>query len=232
VTGGGGELAHASAPATVERQRHPHAHRRDPATILDADIGMNDRSGSMAATKTREAVLDAALALFDERGYDATPVPAIAARAGVAVGSLYRAFPSKEALVNELYREGKRRLAACLPGEAELRVLDPRAGFGRWCDGLWRFHAANPAWSRFLEVHHHDPHLDDESRAAARALDAAAERFVRRAQRAGALRDGPPAELVALVLGAFTGLVRAGLAHPRRRAGVEDALWCLLARPR
>jgi AcrR family transcriptional regulator len=53
----------------------------------------------------------AALHLFAERGADATPVPMIAERAGVAVGSLYRYYANKEELVARLYAENYTRLA-------------------------------------------------------------------------------------------------------------------------
>jgi len=53
----------------------------------------------------------AALHLFAERGADATPVPMIAERAGVAVGSLYRYYANKEELVARLYAENYARLA-------------------------------------------------------------------------------------------------------------------------
>jgi AcrR family transcriptional regulator len=53
----------------------------------------------------------AALHLFAERGADGTPVPMIAERAGVAVGSLYRYYANKEELVARLYSENYARLA-------------------------------------------------------------------------------------------------------------------------
>src|SRR5438034_1295120 len=56
----------------------------------------------------------AALHLFAERGADATPVPMIAERAGVGVGSLYRYYGNKEELVARLYAEHYARLAAAL----------------------------------------------------------------------------------------------------------------------
>src|SRR5258708_894681 len=59
----------------------------------------------------REAILGAARALFVERGSQGTAVPAIADRAGVGAGTIYRYFESKEALVNELYRREKQMLA-------------------------------------------------------------------------------------------------------------------------
>jgi AcrR family transcriptional regulator len=67
----------------------------------------------------------AALHLFAERGADATPVPMIAQRAGVAVGSLYRYYGNKEELVARLYAENYARLAD------ELRRVAAREGSTR-----------------------------------------------------------------------------------------------------
>jgi AcrR family transcriptional regulator len=55
------------------------------------------------AARTRSAIIDAALALFRERGYDATTMRAIAAEAGVSVGNAYYYFSSKEQLVQGFY---------------------------------------------------------------------------------------------------------------------------------
>lgn len=50
-------------------------------------------------TRTHAALSGAALALFAERGYEATGTAQIAARAGVSEMTLFRHFPSKEALL-------------------------------------------------------------------------------------------------------------------------------------
>ena len=70
-----------------------------------------------------DVLLDAALAVFDELGYAATPVPVIAQRAGVAVGSIYRYVSGKEQLANELYRREKRRMAMALFDGVDLDTL-------------------------------------------------------------------------------------------------------------
>jgi AcrR family transcriptional regulator len=53
---------------------------------------------------SRAAIFQAALDLFQERGYEATTMRAIAERTGVSLGSSYHYFPSKEHLVLEFYR--------------------------------------------------------------------------------------------------------------------------------
>jgi AcrR family transcriptional regulator len=55
---------------------------------------------------TREKILRTARRLFAENGYDATPTRDIARAAGIATGTLFNYFPTKEAIV------------ACLAGEA------------------------------------------------------------------------------------------------------------------
>src|SRR5678809_1569510 len=79
----------------------------------------------------REAIVDAALELFVERGFFGTAVPEIADRAGVGAGTIYRYFESKEALVNEIYREQKLQFGriatvdfpATAPTRQQFRVL-------------------------------------------------------------------------------------------------------------
>jgi AcrR family transcriptional regulator len=56
------------------------------------------------ATGTRERLLHAARELIEEGGYGAASVLAIAERAGVAAGTLYRHFASKEELFVEVFR--------------------------------------------------------------------------------------------------------------------------------
>jgi AcrR family transcriptional regulator len=76
---------------------------------------------------SRAAIFDAALALFQERGYEATTMRAIADRAGVSLGSSYHYFASKEHLVLEFYRHTHQlHLAAIGPLLARERDLSAR----------------------------------------------------------------------------------------------------------
>ena len=55
--------------------------------------------------ETRERIVTAARELIADGGYVAAPVAAVADRAGVAVGTVYRHFPSKSDLFTEVFRE-------------------------------------------------------------------------------------------------------------------------------
>lgn len=56
-----------------------------------------------ASEETRRKILDAALDLFRERGFEATTIRDVAARAGLSLGSAYYYFTSKEAIVGAYY---------------------------------------------------------------------------------------------------------------------------------
>ncbi len=53
--------------------------------------------------QTLNRLLDAAEKALEEHGLDAATVPAIAKRAGVSVGVVYRRFPNKDALIRAVY---------------------------------------------------------------------------------------------------------------------------------
>lgn len=55
----------------------------------------------------RDQILEAALGLFIEKGFEKTPTSAISKAAGVATGTLFHHFKTKEDLINALYLEVK-----------------------------------------------------------------------------------------------------------------------------
>jgi len=188
---------------------------------------------------TREAVLDAALAVFTEHTYDGTAMSVLATRAGVAVGTIYRHFPSKEALGNAVYRQWKARLAVDLfadhgadgAGGAPLPV---REEFGLVWRGMLRFAAEFPDAFAFLELQQHAGYLDAESVALTERIDRAGAELIIRGQRSGEIRAGDPEVLVALAYGAFVGLAAARRGGGATGAGdlalAEEAVWDLLSR--
>ncbi|WP_329313422.1 TetR/AcrR family transcriptional regulator [Streptomyces sp. NBC_01262] len=107
--------------------------------------------------QTRTLILETAMRLFEERGYDKTTMRAIAKEAGVSVGNAYYYFDSKEHLVQgfydrlanehqaaaqELLDSGERDLAARLRGVMEL-WLDVSEPYHRFAVQFFK-NAADP----------------------------------------------------------------------------------------
>ncbi|WP_113625496.1 TetR/AcrR family transcriptional regulator [Pectobacterium peruviense] len=63
------------------------------------------------AQRNRQRLLEVAKVAFAERGMSAS-LEDIARTAGVGIGTLYRHFPTRDVLINEIYREQGDRLAA------------------------------------------------------------------------------------------------------------------------
>jgi AcrR family transcriptional regulator len=82
------------------------------------------------AAATRRAVLAAACELFAERGYAATPITAIAARAGVAVDTVYAAAGRKPALLRELVETALSGTDEVVPAEQRDYVRRVREASG------------------------------------------------------------------------------------------------------
>jgi AcrR family transcriptional regulator len=77
---------------------------RDPGAPPPRAARKPARARKVEPEARRQAILDAALAVFAERGFEAARLEDVAARAGVAKGTLYLYFRDKEALFEELVR--------------------------------------------------------------------------------------------------------------------------------
>jgi AcrR family transcriptional regulator len=81
------------------------------------------------AQRNRDALLEAASAAFAEHGTD-TSLEDVAKRAGVGIGTLYRHFPTREALVEAAYRRGVE--AMCDEAAQLLGTHRPAAALELW----------------------------------------------------------------------------------------------------
>jgi len=99
------------------------------------------------------ALLAAAGTAFAERGYEATTMTEIAARAGASIGSLYQFFPTKELLADALTGHYSDALGERLGRiEAEAGTLDADALGRRLFPLLMQFRADHPAYAALAEA--------------------------------------------------------------------------------
>lgn len=181
------------------------------------------------AELTRQAILDAALEVFTEQTYGGARIENIAERAGVAMGTIYKYFPSKLALVNEVFRFWKlktREYAYPPAGPSRQRLHG-------WVRQVADFANKHPLAHEFLLTHHHAPYLDKQSRAIGDPMDRRAADSIRDGQKAGEIRKGDAELLAAMVLGVFNGVTREmrarGKALDERTITLaEEAAWDLL----
>jgi TetR/AcrR family transcriptional regulator, cholesterol catabolism regulator len=73
-----------------------------PPQVMPVSVLAESELGSEAQRERRKRILDATLAIASKGGYEAVQMRAVAERADVAVGTLYRYFPSKELLYAEV----------------------------------------------------------------------------------------------------------------------------------
>ncbi|HWA91345.1 MAG TPA: TetR/AcrR family transcriptional regulator [Rhizomicrobium sp.] len=182
----------------------------------------------------RRLLLEAALDLFESRGFDGVAVPEIARAAGVATGTVYVYFKDKDALVNALYRHWK-----SVYNDMVLAPLPPgllvRDKFTTYWQRMAAFAQTYPRAARFMDLHHHGAYLDEESRALSRRYASVARDFIAEAKAAGVIRDLDPIMVVALMWGAATGLVKfasqgALKVDAETSSDMEEALWRAIAR--
>ncbi|MFD4647953.1 TetR/AcrR family transcriptional regulator [Streptomyces sp. NPDC058441] len=156
------------------------------------------------ARRNRERVLAAARAVFAEHGIDA-PMATVARRAGVGVATLYRHFPTRDALVRGAFAQ---QVDTCVRALTEaLAAPDPWQGFQQLIEtvcALQREERGFPA--AFVAAF---PESTPEHAQARQRAERDFTTLVRRAQASGALRaDFHPSDL-AVVLLAHCGLVTA-----------------------
>lgn len=163
------------------------------------------RGGARAdARRNRERVLDAARAVFAEHGIDA-PMATVARRAGVGVATLYRHFPTRDALMRDAFAQQAETCARALT-EA-LAAPDPWHGFQQLVEtvcALQREERGFPA--AFVATF---PESTSEHAQSRQQAERDFTTLVRRAQASGALRaDFHPSD-IAVILLAHCGLVTA-----------------------
>ena len=140
-----------------------------------------DRPMRADARRNYEEILRAAWEAFAEGG-ESTALEEIARRAGVGIGTLYRHFPSRQALLEALYVN---ELEEVCRSTTELDD-DPWTALSAWCEGLVGYLSTKRALANeLLNYLDEDAALFRECRA---SLFAAGEPLLKRAQDAGVVR--------------------------------------------
>ena len=153
------------------------------------------------AQRNRDRILAATRAAFQERGLD-VGVDEIARRAGVGMGTLYRHFPTKDALIDAIVDARFAELTAS--AERALEAPDAWEGFEAFLVSAVELQASDRGFKDALAARGRD---EPRVKAARRKLHAVLDRLVARGREEGALRDDLAAEDVTVLLWATARVV-------------------------
>lgn len=150
-----------------------------------------------------KAIAKATFALVEETGLSGLTMPSIARRAGVATGTLYVYFASKEELLTALYEQAKTDIAVRIfQGDA------PDTPFRQRFQGMWRkwleHRLDHGAEVVFLEQYANSPWFSEASRMLSARLISAWIELIESAKSQQILKNLP----TPLVISAFGGSVR------------------------
>lgn len=150
-----------------------------------------------------QAITRATFTLVEQTGLSGLTMSAIAREAGLATGTLYVYFKSKEALLTALYEQAKTETTASL-----MRGDDPQAPFRSRFQRMWlnwlEHRLAHAAQMVFIEQYYNSPWFSDESRELSARLIKDWLDLIERAKAQQILKNVPTPMLV----NAFGGSVR------------------------
>jgi AcrR family transcriptional regulator len=178
------------------------------STVETTTTNLLTRPKRADARRNYDKVLAAAREAFAEGG-ESTALEEIARRAGVGIGTLYRNFPNRQALLETLYLEEVEGI--CRMAEEQRESADPWVALTNWFDRFIGYIATKQALAAELTNYlDRDAQLFKSSRA---ALWAAGEPLLTRAQEAGVVR--PDAE-IGDVMHMVMGIAKVPAADPRQ----------------
>jgi len=182
------------------------------------------------AKNKRDDIMEAALILFAERGYDGTTVPMIADKANVGAGTIYRYFENKESLVNSLFQEHVSKFSDMLRKSVEDQSADIRTQFHYLFQQMVQFAKDSEHSFQFIDSHCDGHYLDEKSDQLFQDFLEFLRIFAESGMKQGVLVSLQPDALIAIVYGAFARiykLIRLGLIEesPELLQQVENCCW-------
>ncbi len=154
----------------------------------------------------QEAILATALALFTERGFFGTPTSLISKEAGVATGTLFFYFKTKEDLIDTLYRRVKSEAAQAmnrgLTEETTARAKLLRLGHNAIGWGI-----ENPKKLKFMEQFAHSPFVSTSAQEEGMSHFLFLQDLVRDGIQNGEIRAREPELLFCMMASTLTGLI-------------------------
>lgn len=178
------------------------------------------------ASDKQEAILNTALSLFVERGFFGTPTSLISKEAGVATGTLFFYFTTKEELIDTLYLRVKAEAA-----EAMCRGLDKepdaKAKLLRLGRNAVAWGIEHPEKMKFMEQFAHSQFVSTTAQEEGMSRFLFLQDLITEGIREGSVRDYDPALLIFMMASSLSGLaarVAAAGSSSEREAAIDQGM--------
>lgn len=160
----------------------------------------------MTSNDKETLILNAALQLFSENGYEATRIPQIIKKAGISAGTIYRYFHNKEDILNKLFQRSMNKMLLSLTAN-----YPHDKSFKDQFDFIFmhgeKIIVTNSQLIYFIAKNEFDRGLNQQSHQAFMKLFDFLRNFILKGQEAGVFRQGNPRVLSALLYGGLTFIV-------------------------
>ncbi len=161
----------------------------------------------------REQILSAALRLFNTYGFDKTPTSLIAKEAGVATGTLFHYFATKEELINQVYLKCKdNMMTQAFKGVAEEKTY--RSKVKRAYENMLHWGVKYKDDYLFLQQFSNSPSISESTREEGRMRFEAIYQMIRQGMEDEIFKSMDPEYLIELIYGFFGANIQYLMAFP------------------
>lgn len=176
-------------------------------------------------TDKKEAILKSTLELIKDNGFHGTPISKIAKHAGVASGTIYHYFHSKDAIIIALHQRIKTQMVAAMFNETNSSKEYKQQFFDGWIN-LCKYFINNPSALFFHEQFNSSPYAKVVSKKDAKGYVSRFNEFFQYGMDKGYLKKMEYLLIASAVFGCITATAKY---HVTGRFGFKDADLCKIA---
>jgi len=176
-------------------------------------------------TYKKEAILQSTLELIKDNGFHGTPISMIAKHAGVASGTIYHYFSSKDEIIMELNRKIKGEMVAAMFTEGSTKKEYKQQFFDGWIN-LCKYFINNPEALFFHEQFNSSPFAKIASKKNGKGTISKFNEFFQLGMDKGYLKKMEYLLIASAVFGCITATAKY---HVTGRFGFKDADLCKIA---
>ncbi|MEO8764680.1 MAG: TetR/AcrR family transcriptional regulator [Ginsengibacter sp.] len=173
----------------------------------------------------RKAILESTLELIKDNGFHGTPISMIAKNAGVATGTIYHYFPSKDDIIMALHYQIKKEMVAAMFTDGNNKKGYRQQFFDGWIN-LCKYFINHPSSLFFTEQFNSSPYAKIVSRKEIKGSVSRFNEFFQLGMDKGYLKKMEYLLIASAVFGCITATAKY---HVTGRFGFKDADLCKIA---